>query len=330
MNERLFQYFFNTIDDDARLQLLREAQHDPSLKREYAEGRNMLALASMLPQENDAAYAKEHLQRLHTKMHRRFWRRIAVTTLKYAAIVALAIAVCVLINNVRERGEQVRYAVIEAPVGQRVRITLPDGTDVWLNSQSRLSYPNNFGSGNKGKNKDNTRSAARIVTLEGEGLFNVKKDPQRPFTVKTKALAAKVTGTTFNFRAYADAPPVVTLTEGAIEVTAEGHSLALTPGEQATLKDNRLTAKKIDHAENVTLWTTGGFCYNDCPLAEIARDMERRFGISVNIQDRALAQVPFTLKAGESATAEQLLRYLKATKEIDFHIEQNTVIITNP
>lgn len=94
---------------------------------------------------------------------------------------------------------------MEAPLGSRTKLTLPDGTLVWLNAGSRITYSQGFGVGN------------RKIELIGEGYFEVKRNEEVPFLVKTNSLLVKVLGTKFNFRDYPDdAEAIVSLSEGKV------------------------------------------------------------------------------------------------------------------
>ena len=125
---------------------------------------------------------------------------------KYAAVL---VTVCLFATNLFyiTKEEPEAYNTVVVPKGQRVSLLLSDGTTVWLNAESRFSYPAKFS------------EKYRTVTLEGEGYFEVAHNPKCPFTVKLPMLNIRVLGTKFNAKAYLDEPSWITLKEGSVEVS---------------------------------------------------------------------------------------------------------------
>lgn len=152
------------------------------------------------------------------------------------------------------------------PRGGEFSVVLSDGTFVWLNSESKLHYPVNFG-------------PERIVWLEGEAYFKVSKDPSRPFKVITKGQTVSVLGTEFNVSAYqSDGIVYTTLLEGEVSVAAEGSDclVNLTPNMQSALDlaSEQINVKMVDVAE-VASWRTGMFVFEGQTLDQIMRKLAR-------------------------------------------------------
>lgn len=212
--------------------------------------------------------------------------------------------------------------VIEVSRGQRVNLTLSDGTNVYLNSGSKFTYPSNFSAQN------------RTVELIGEGFFEVCHDDSKPFIVRMPLLEVKVLGTRFNVKAYSDENTEVTLEKGKVKVYVEGEAgkasgsgwelypnqqLHCTPDQQVTLKDVE--------AELSMSWLEGAFFFDNQPLSTIAKELERRFDVDIRLQDPQLAKVVFTCHTKAGATLNQILDALKNTKVLDYIQNEKTYIL---
>lgn len=160
---------------------------------------------------------------------------------------------------------------LTVPRGQTFKLTLSDGTEVYMNTDSRLIYPSRF----TGKE--------RSVYLEGEAYFHVARDERHPFVVRTSTLETRVLGTEFNVSGYAGSEPEVTLIEGSVEVTGAGRreAIRITPGEQVGLQaDGSLSVRKVDVSPYVH-WKEGYFYYDDVTLLEIMKDLGRWYNVSI-------------------------------------------------
>ncbi len=163
---------------------------------------------------------------------------------------------------------------VEAPAGSRTKVMLPDGTAVWLNADSRLSYTQNFGVTN------------RDVTIEGEGYFEVGKQSDLQFSVRSRNMAVRDIGTKFNFRDYPEEPTAeVTLCEGEVGVKSlrhPGRETIIHP-EQMTLLDKRtgrITASDCYSADK-RLWTSGELVMNGMTMQQIATAISRAYKVRV-------------------------------------------------
>ena len=146
------------------------------------------------------------------------------------------------------------------------QLTLSDGTRIWLNAESSLKYPDTF----EGK-------AQREVYLEGEAYFEVSKNPQHPFLVKTTAIETQVLGTSFNIKAYSKKDVQVTLLEGSIKVSDKHHNnILLKPGEHT---NEKLHKSQVENVSQYRAWTTGSFYFDNTELIEIMRELGRWYNI---------------------------------------------------
>ena len=174
-------------------------------------------------------------------------------------------------SNLKEALTQVE---VEAPLGAQTRLRLPDGTLVVLNAGSRLVYPQDFGVDN------------REVELSGEGYFEVARNEKLPFHVQTPSLSVRVLGTKFNFRDYPnDEEAVVSLLEGKIALDNRLHveaEMILFPDEQVTLdKEEGRMRKETTKVKNMMKWTSGKLFFNETPLPEVAKILERSYNVHI-------------------------------------------------
>lgn len=237
--------------------------------------------------------------------------------MKYAAL--LVIAFLLTINFVFiSKEEPIAYNTVMVPKGQRVSLLLSDGTTVWLNAESKFSYPTKFSP------KD------RRVKLEGEGYFEVAHDASSPFTVELQMLNVHVLGTKFNVTAYRNEPCWVTLKEGKVEVATIDHTKreTLLPNDQAYYSaQSGLVLYKNQPVSSIELWTSGDLRFDNKTLKEITHVMERRYDISIKLMDEELASEYFTCHFRKDLTITQALELLKSTRRINYSINKRTVYL---
>lgn len=217
--------------------------------------------------------------------------------------------------------DTVEMNIIEVPNGQRASVTLSDGTKVWLNSQSKLTYPAKF------------VKEKRSVRLEGEGYFEVSHNAKSPFCVESSLLHVQVLGTKFNVKSYPDEPSAVTLTEGKVEVSdnSNQYRITLKPNEQVSYSTKAgMKLTKNMNANMVKSWTAGEIAYTNKTLEEIANDLERQFDVHISITDRALASEIFTCHFKKATTVREVLKLLKETRQLDYSIKEQEIQIYKP
>lgn len=180
----------------------------------------------------------------------------------------------------------VRELCLDVPRGGEFKVQLEDGTEVWLNSASRLYYPEKF--------SDNTRR----VHIEGEAYLSVSTDSLRPFYVDSGNQLIRVYGTSFNVRSYPEDHKIcTTLEKGKISISRAdltGGELMLTPGHQAvfTTADSKVCVREVD-TEVVTSWRNGRFVFENQSLLSIMQDLSRWYDFDYEFDDRALSNEVF-------------------------------------
>ena len=174
-----------------------------------------------------------------------------------------------------------QYLSVAAPAGQRIDITLQDGTSVCLNSGAKLEYPIRF-------------NRNRRVKLSGEAMFNVEHDAAHPFIVETFACDVEVLGTKFNVTADELTHDFTTaLLRGKVKVTnklASGDQIILDPNEKVCLNGKRLVLTRIENTDDY-LWTEGILNLVGHPFADIIAKMEKTYGVKIQIQTAELPQI---------------------------------------
>ena len=161
---------------------------------------------------------------------------------------------------------------LQTPRGGQYHLVLPDGTHVWLNAASTLTYA------------ISGATQERLVQLEGEAYFEVARDPARPFRVASRGQVVEVLGTHFNVNSYPDEPLIrTTLVEGAVKVSGstDQRPVVLAPGEQALwAEDNQLAIRKVDVAQAVA-WKNGKFNFSHSDVATVMRELSRWYNVDV-------------------------------------------------
>lgn len=202
---------------------------------------------------------------------------------------------------------------ITTPRGGSYQITLSDGTKVWLNAASSLSYTS-------GVNKKGERK----VKLEGEGYFEVAKDKKHPFIVESRGQNVEVLGTHFNISTYADDGIIkTTLLEGSVKV----NEVVLNPSQQSLLTGNKIKVIDVD-AENEIAWKNGEFIFNDEPLGSIMKKVARWYDVEIEYEDPDIRKKQFAGTITRFGNVSHLLKKLSLTEDVHFKIEGRRIIVT--
>jgi transmembrane sensor len=215
------------------------------------------------------------------------------------------------------KGERVVYNTITTPNGGQYQVILPDGSLVYLNAASSLKYPVQFD------------TKQRLVSLVGEGYFEITKNPNQPFIVKTENQSVKVLGTHFNVSCYAKDATITTLAEGKVEVSilspndpsknlSPSEIKTLKPGQQSLLIGNSLKVKDVD-IEDAIAWKDGLFVFDRMQLKEVLTQIGRWYNVEVDFTD-----LPNTLIVADIArtlTLSEVLKTLENTSNLKFHLQ---------
>lgn len=197
--------------------------------------------------------------------------------------------------------------------GQYV-VNLPDGSKVWLNAESSLTFPNTF------------NSKERKVTLTGEGYFDIAKNKNTPFIVQVDELQIEVLGTQFNINAYEDTPKLeTTLVEGSLKVSQGLQSIILSPNQQSVWnkKEQKLSMQKID-TKAFTGWKDGYFVFENTNIKTIMSQLARWYDIEV-VYIGNTANKEYTGRILKRSNIEEVLDMLELTGTINFEIKERRI-----
>ena len=205
---------------------------------------------------------------------------------------------------------------ISTPRGGQYKVILPDGTAVWLNAASSITYPTQF------------KNTERVVSLTGEAYFEVTKNKQAPFKVKSALQTIEVLGTHFNINAYADEAAVATtLLEGSVKVTSASASALISPGEQALISrvGEGGIAKRQVNTDKEVAWKNGVFSFEGEDIRSIMRQVCRWYDIEVAYA----GNIPREKYFGEISRSSSLADVFKILElnNLGFNIEGKTVTV---
>ncbi len=219
------------------------------------------------------------------------------------------------------KGKSQVYNTINVPLGGEYKLTLADGTKVYLNSMTTLKYPVQFGPDN------------REVELSGEAYFEVVENKAKPFVVNTKEMKVEVLGTSFNVNAFEDSQnTVTTLVEGKVKLT---HSLnseyeqILNPNEQAILDNltGKIALRTVD-VNNFTSWKDGQLVFYDMPLESIMILLTRWYSAKVFYLNPEVKSIRFSGSLDKYDEIGKFIDIIDATHQVEVKIKDDTILFT--
>ena len=253
------------------------------------------------------------LRALHSRMRRSRTLNAAGWIKLAAAILSVPLLISTIWLSVQlSKADALPPVQIKSTVGMTTSTTLPDGTRVWLNSNSSLCYPVRFG---------NTRE----VTLDGEAFFEVAKDNGRRFLVNAGKLQIEVTGTQFDVEAYSDRGPEVrtTLVSGSVKLhcpDASGyiHTVPICPGEQLCYNSETFRlSRHVSDPALTTAWKDGKILLDNTSIEDALRVIGNRFNVEFMVRNQSLLANRYT-GAFSGQTLEVVLEHFKRTTKIHF------------
>lgn len=306
-DELLIAYFKGEVSDEEAQQITEWIEAKIEHQRYYQQLCRLFEVSYWIediPEQTEVAFPK--------KTKALPWKHYVISFMKVAAIFVLGFALHFFLNWQKTTHHELQHQ-IHVPTGQHVEIMLADGSKVWLNSGSTLTFPSKF----NGKK--------RMVELDGEGFFEVKSDKEHPFIVSTSKYQVKAVGTSFNIYDYQDSPQFeAALLNGKVEVTTNAKKssvVILTPNQRAALCQGVLKVKPIENANNY-LWRKGILYFNE-PLLEVFNKLQEYYDIEFQIRNSSLTRKsPYcTGKFRAKDGLEHIIRVLKETNHFDYQID---------
>lgn len=334
------------LEKDTSLQqqynILRQYWNFPQSTGTFKEDKTETQISGILAKANIITNSYDHLRLKRTRLKRR-----RIFSISFVAFVALLSGIIAFnLNkkdvNLKSQASNKNSYELVAQKGIRTHSVLPDGSSVWLNAGSVLTY-NNFS------------STRRQVYLKGEAFFDVVKDPAHPFVVHANSIDIKVLGTAFNVKSYAEDNKVeATLIRGLIQVTRQDKTnqqpVFLHPNEKLVIdlkKDNlpekpkseqkqisKEPAFKIFHLDSTiktenlveTSWVYNKLEFRGDNFEELAKKLERWYNIQIFFADDDVKKLSFN-GSFQNETVQQAFEALKAAVAFDYTIEENEVFI---
>ena len=307
MDERIIKYCQGVLPKQEQDQLLKEAYNDPVLKSQIIDYQHLHSMLELVPEKADSLQGREkyrYFRRLVDSQKRKVW---LISFGRYAAILVIAfvsawmLAFYYFSGNSMEQQELIAFQqelVVRA--GQRAEITLPDGTKVWLNAGSQLSYPSFF-------------TKERKVFLTGEGFFDVAKNEKAPFIVSTRAIDVKALGTQFNVFSYPESDYTsVYLQRGSVKAyfpTSETEGVILSPEQYLVQRGKEMQLSTMDPDE--LLWREGIYTFKKQKLGSIIKKLELYYDVKIIVKDQEILNYEYVGKFRQRDGVLEILRLIQ-------------------
>ena len=220
-------------------------------------------------------------------------------------------------SSTTDAGNELIYNTLSNPRGSKViDIRLSDGSHLWLNSGSSVTFPVAF------------RNDERKVTITGEAYFEIAHDPAKKFIVTANNLTTEVLGTHFNVYAFDDIEyKKVTLLQGSVKVISGDQSSLIKPGEQAVeIAQGRLKTNRNVNVEEVIAWKNEMFNFNDANIKDIMKEVSRWYDVDVEYKGN-FSDMNFGGNMSRQKNVSELLKRLEATKTVRFEVVGKTITI---
>ncbi len=304
----IYRYFRGKLADE-EYQIMTDSLQDPEFREYFEQAKQEWTLN---PEVDETG--KKNWIRLEYNMNKKkttlipipYSRRPGFRIASVAAILVLGLfcgsVVTYFLSGNKVKSEQL---VFETPRGEKSLVKLPDGSQVWLNANSRLIY-NSFSADH------------RQVELKGEAFFRVAHHEKAPFVVKTNECSVEVLGTTFNVMAYdAFGRKEITLLTGKVNVQMGGMEQVLKPGQTLILKDHKVRIVEVD-ASKSSAWVDNKFNFQNLPLSELMQRLENWYDVDIKLENNSGREVNFTGTFKNEETIWQVLDAIKVYTPIKY------------
>lgn len=249
----------------------------------------------------------QRLPTIQTSSKRITLRFALIKTLKVAAVFAIAFLVAYTYQGNFNKKIESSLQTIFVPAGQRAQLTLSDGTKVWLNAKTTLTFPTQF------------EANSRNVKLDGEGYFDVAHQQEQPFIVETERYNITVLGTEFNVTAYAKSDIFETaLLRGSVKVGAlSGKTIQLEPHTRTYLENGVLQKGAITHSDYF-LWKEGVLCFENETVEELMKKLQLYYDVTIEIKNTSLFEKCYSGKFRTKDGIEHVLKVLQLNNKFTY------------
>lgn len=298
----LIRYFLGQSPEEEKEAIRQWLENDPANKQQFVRERIRFD-ASILADEN----AIRPAQRWHIHPSIQIGLKIAASFL-------ILLSSLYLYDSYKTEKLSTTFQAIRVPAGNRTNLTLPDGTEVWLNANTSLKYPIAF------------TQANREVILDGEAYFDVVKD-KKPFIVKTDKYDVEVLGTKFDVEAYSKEPGFrAALFSGKVKLyngEQEADPIFLQPGQTAELEDGALTVSSTKDV-NIYRWREGLIYIEDKSFEEIMKLFEKYYNVTIITQNKAVKSLGYKGKLRTTDGIDHALRVLQNDFPFTYEWKEDT------
>ena len=301
LKEMISRYFRGQLVD-SEYKLLTDSLQDISIREYFEEAK---CDWEEQPELDDLGYRnmnrlnyqinKQKTISTHISVTRQLWVQVASVAAILIFGLLLGSTVTWLVSKNKTNSEQL---VFETPRGEKSLVKLPDGSEVWLNANSKLVY-NSFSSNH------------RQVELKGEAFFKVARNEKAPFVVKTNECEVEVLGTTFNIMAYDEfGRKEITLLSGKVNVHINGDEQVLKPGQALILKNHKVQVIEVNSSQS-SGWVDNKFNFQNIPLSELMKRLENWYDVDITLENNTGREINFTGIFKNEETIWQVLDAIK-------------------
>lgn len=307
-NRQLMEWFRQCASKEEFFALFEQAWKDSSdeMPREVQE-----RMYRRLSLNLDGKEKEKKVVPLHSRSVWKLWPQVAA-----ACIIIVLSLINYNLNN-KQKQMSAQNFMVSAEKGQRAFITLPDSTKVWLNSDTKISYPADYG------------MKERNVTLLGEAYFEVARNPAKRFIVEAKGMQVEALGTAFNINAYKSNNKIIaSLFSGSVRVSYENHIAVLQPHEsvKVDLSDQSFLQYKDEAMKEVALWRENEITFDGESLEEIAHIINRLYNTTIYIEDESLKKECY-IGTVRNNSLENFIDIINLTTPVVYENKGDTVFL---
>lgn len=294
------------------------ARQSPQNERHYRKMQDVFIASHLLDPIDNTQQERVWKQLMEKiKIRRKTTSNLRIIT-RWVAAAAFIVFVYLIGSQISGHMGSTGQHIITSDFNKQLFVVLNDGSKIWLNKDTRLSYSKDYG-----KKK-------REVYLTGEAYFEIAKDVSKPFVLKTRHMDINVLGTQFNVKAFDNDPETVTtLVEGSIRIqTSENEKIILQPGQQLCYETNSKKIKVHDvHSEQYTEWKNHQIVFNEELFENVLTRLEKEYNLVIHLQNEKLANRKITAKFDANEKPEKILSILQSSLSFKYFIENDTINI---
>jgi ferric-dicitrate binding protein FerR (iron transport regulator) len=267
------------------------------------------------PEKVNLQFAEIRKQ-IRNKSTKQRLKKVVLILSKAAAILFIPLFVTSLYFYVN-RTDTNKFLTLTTQKGEQTSVILPDGSKVWLNVDTKLSYPVNYG------------VKSRNVNLEGEAYFEVMKNKELPFEVSSDGITTKALGTSFVISSYPESSAIrSSLIKGSVEVSYKNGSEVLKPGQQLVYKKDKSSIIVQQFSEDDELaWKNEQLIFRLTPFDQVIEELEKWYGVDFDYNPALFRNETFTAKFERSETLEHVLQVMSSAGGFKYRVEGKTVKI---